>query len=305
MGHSHHHHHEPRRTYGTAFAIGVSLNLAFVVVEAVYGTVAHSMALVADACHNLGDVLGLALAWGAATLARRLPSSRRTYGLRGTTIMASLVNALVLLFVTGGIAWESFKRIFEPERVSGATVIVVALVGVLVNGASAVLFMSGRKRDLNVRSAFVHLASDAGLALGVAVSGVVMMVTDLRWLDPVVSIALSLLIFGTTLSILRASLNLALAAVPEGVDPERVKAFLLGRPGVAEVHDLHIWALSTTETALTAHLVMPDGPAAPRFNQDTAEALHHEFDIDHATIQVDCGEPVPCSLAVDRPAHSH
>ncbi len=295
MGHDHT--HEAPKTFGTAFAVGVGLNLTFVVGEAIYGTSSHSMALVADACHNLGDVLGLALAWGAGTLARRRPSKRRTYGFRGTTIMASLVNALVLLFVTGGIAWESVTRIFDPEVVASKTVIVVALVGVVVNGVSAVLFMSGRKGDLNVRSAFIHLASDAALALGVAVAGVVMLYTGWRWLDPVVSIVLSLLIFATTWSLMRASMNLALAGVPEGVDPDKVKEFLRARPGVVEVHDLHIWALSTTETALTAHLVMPQAAHTPSFNKDTAEELHHQFDIDHATIQVDAVEPVPCSLS--------
>lgn len=298
MGHDHDHSHAPPKTFQSAFAIGVGLNLAFVIIEVIYGTISHSMALVADASHNLGDVLGLALAWGAGALARRHPSKRRTYGFRGTTIMASLVNALVLMFVTGGIAWESVTRLFEPEKVAGKTVVAVALIGVAVNGSSALLFMSGRKGDLNVRSAFLHLASDAALALGVAVAGAVVLYTGWHWLDPAVSIALSLLIFGSTWSLLRASMNMALAAVPAGIDPDKVKAYLVGLPGVTEVHDLHIWAFSTTENALTAHLVMAEGSGHPGFLREVCEHIHHHFDIEHSTLQIEPeGAPTPCSLA--------
>jgi cobalt-zinc-cadmium efflux system protein len=306
MGHhSHDHHshadghdHAPPKSFSRAFAVGVTLNLVFVVVEVVYGSLSHSMALVADAAHNMGDVLGLGLAWGASALARRRPSKRLTYGLRGSTILASLANALLLLFVTGGIAWESVTRILQPENVAGRTVIVVSLVGVLINGTSALLFMAGRKGDLNVRSAFMHLASDAALALGVAVAGAVILFTGWRWLDPVVSIVLSLLIFWSTWSLLRASTSLALAAVPEGIDPDEVASYLRGLPGVKEVHDLHIWAMSTTDTALTAHLVMADTACHAGFLGDVCATLKKRFGIEHTTVQVEPEEaPTPCALA--------
>ena len=297
---SHHDHGGAPKSFGRAFAIGIGLNLSFVVVEVIYGILSHSMALVADAGHNLSDVLGLALAWGATHLAKRRPTKRRTYGFRSTTIVASLANAIVLLFVTGGIAWESVRRIFEPADVSGKTVIAVALFGVVVNAASAALFMSGRKGDLNVRGAFLHLASDAGLALGVALSGVVMMFTGWRWLDPVVSIVLAVVILGGTWGLLRASMNLVLDAVPDGIDPDNVKAYLAGLPGVVEVHDLHIWAMSTTDTALTAHLVMPGDSCHAGFLHDTGRSLKERFSIEHSTLQVEAPEaPNPCHLAPD------
>ena len=303
MGHDHAHgggHEHPHATsdFSRAFAIGITLNLGFVIVEVVYGVLAHSMALVADAGHNLGDVLGLALAWGAGVLTKRKPTKRRTYGFRGSTIMASLANAIVLLVVTGGIAWESVRRLFDPEPVAGKTVIVVALVGVVINAASAALFMSGRKGDLNIRSAFLHLASDAVLAFGVAVAGGVMLFTGWRWLDPVVSIVLSLVILASTWRLLSDSMNLVLDAVPEGIDPDEVKTYLLELPGVVEVHDLHIWAMSTTETALTAHLVIPTDSCHPKFLHDVCGELHTRFDIEHATLQVEAPEaPDPCRLA--------
>ncbi len=298
-GHGHAHSYDPARK-GRAFGIGISLNLGFVVVEATYGVLSHSMALFADAGHNLGDVLGLALAWGATILAQRKPSTRHTYGFRRTTILASIANPVVLLFVTGGIAWESVRRLFAPDAVAGVTVIVVALVGVLVNGVSAALFASGRKNDLNVRSAFQHLASDAALALGVAVAGGVMLVTGWRWVDPLVSIVLSLFILGSTWSLLKKSWHLVLDAVPEKIDPEAVRSYLAARAGVTEVHDLHIWAMSTTETALTAHLVMPGNSCKPSFLADVCKELRDRFGIDHATLQIDPEEaPVPCALAPD------
>lgn len=302
MGHDHDHgkqsHTHGPSKHGKAFAIGITLNLAFVIIETVYGILSHSMALVADAGHNLSDVLGLALSWGATLLAQRAPTKRRTYGFRSTTILASLTNAVVLLIVTGGIAWESLRRLADPEPVAGKTVIVVALVGVAVNGFSALLFMAGRKGDLNVRSAFLHLASDAGLALGVAIAGAIMIFTGWRWLDPVVSIALSLVILASTWSLLKSSFNLILNAVPEGIDPEKVSVYLAGLPHVMAVHDLHIWAMSTTENALTAHLVMPAGSCEPRFLGDVCKELHDHFGIEHATLQVEAPEaPDPCRLA--------
>jgi cobalt-zinc-cadmium efflux system protein len=271
-----------------------------VVVEVVYGVIAHSMALLADAGHNMGDVLGLGLAWGATALARLRPSKRRTFGFRRSTILASVTNALVLLFVTGGLTWESLRRLVSPEKPEGRTMIAVATLGAVLNAASALLFRAGRKRDLNLRAAFVHLASDAALALGVAAAGVVIVFTGWVWLDPAVSILLAATILVGTWSLMKQSMNLMLDAVPEGIDPDRVKAFLEALPGVVEVHDLHIWAMSTTETALTAHLVMPKSAPEPTFLASACRELHHAFDIDHATLQIDPADPEsPCALAPD------
>jgi cobalt-zinc-cadmium efflux system protein len=300
-GHDHDHRHgNGAANVGRAFLVGIALNLGFVVVEVVCGLLAHSMALLADAGHNLGDVLGLGLSWGATALARLKPSSRRTFGFRRSTIVASVANALILLFVTGGLTWESIRRLFEPERPHGVTMIAVALVGAFVNGVSALLFMRGREKDLNLRSAFLHLASDAALAVGVAVAGGVILLTGWLWVDPVVSIVLALTILAGTWSLMRKSLDLMLDAVPERIDPEAVRAFLGELPEVVEVHDLHIWALSTTETALTAHLVMPSATCSPTFLSDACRQLHDRFGIEHATLQIDPQEaPSPCSLASD------
>jgi cobalt-zinc-cadmium efflux system protein len=298
MGHEHE--HSSPKSFGRAFVIGIALNLSFVVVEVVYGVLAHSVALIADAAHNLGDVLGLGLSWGATALARVRPSKRRTFGFRRSTIVASVANALILLFVTGGLTWESIRRLLVPQQTEGRTMIAVALVGTVVNGASALLFLRGRDHDLNLRSAFLHLASDAALALGVAVAGAVILFTGWLWLDPAVSIALAGTIFVGTWSLTKQSMNLMLDAVPERIDPEEVKAFLGGLPGVVEVHDLHIWAMSTTETALMAHLVMPGNSCQPTFLAEACTKLHDKFDIDHATLQIDPEEaPVPCVLAPD------
>jgi cobalt-zinc-cadmium efflux system protein len=297
--HDHGHSHGVK-THGRAFAIGIALNLAFVIIEVVYGVLSHSVALLADAGHNFGDVLGLGLSWGATVLATLKPSARRTFGFRRSTIVASLANALILLFVTGGLTWESIRRLVSPEPAQGKTMIVVALVGVAVNGASALLFMRSGKRDLNLRSAFVHLASDALLALGVAVAGGGILLTGWLWLDPAVSIVLAVTILAGTWSLMRKSLNLMLDAVPEGIDPEQVKAFLASLAGVVEVHDLHIWAMSTTEIALTAHLVMPGSSVAPTFLAEACKELHERFDIDHTTLQLDPADaPAPCALAPD------
>lgn len=295
-GHGHDH---AKPGTGRAFVVGIALNLAFVVVEATFGVVSHSMALLADAGHNLSDVLGLALAWAAMFLARKKPSRRRTYGMRGTTILASLANALVLLFVTGGVAWESVRRFGSPGPVAGRTIIVVALIGVAINGASAALFLRDKDSDLNVKSAFMHLASDAALAFGVAVSGVVMLATSWWWLDPVVSIGLSVVILVGTWSLFRRSFHLALQGVPDHVDIDGVRTYLTNLPGVREVHDLHVWAVSTTEVALTAHLVVPYEGCRPSFLRDVAKHLHDEFSIEHATIQLEPPEQAPCVLAAE------
>jgi cobalt-zinc-cadmium efflux system protein len=301
MEHRHHHDdHAPVATRGRAFAIGIALNLAFVTVEVIYGILSHSVALLADAGHNFGDVLGLGLSWGATALATLKPSSRRTFGFRRTTIVASVANALILLFVTGGLTWESLRRLVSPEPAQGKTMIVVALIGAAINAASALLFMADSKSDLNLRSAFLHLASDAVLSLGVAITGAAILFTGWLWLDPAVSIALALTILAGTWSLMRKSMNLMLDGVPEGVDPEEVRGYLATLPDVIEVHDLHIWAMSTTETALTAHVVMPGTPRTPTFLADVCRDLHEKFDIDHATVQIDPHEaPAPCALASD------
>jgi cobalt-zinc-cadmium efflux system protein len=295
--HAHDHSHGPAE-YGRVFALGIALNLAFVVVEVVYGLVGHSVALLADAAHNVGDIVGLALSWGATALATLRPSTRRTFGFRRTTIIASVSNALVLLFMTGALTWESILRLMNPEPAHGKTMIVVALVGAVINAGSALLFMSAGKKDLNIRSAFLHLASDAVLALGVAIAGAVILATGWLWVDPAVSIVLALTILFGTWSLMRKSMNLMLDAVPEGIDPDEVKTFLEELPGVVEVHDLHIWAMSTTETALTAHLVMPHASHDPAFLAKVCHELHQDFDIDHSTLQIDPEEaPTRCALA--------
>jgi cobalt-zinc-cadmium efflux system protein len=291
------HDHGPRE-YGRAFAIGIALNLAFVVVEVVSGIVAHSVALLADAGHNVGDVVGLAMSWGATALASLKPSSRRTFGFRRTTIVASVTNALILLFMTGARTWESVRRLVSPAPTEGKIMIVVAFVGAVVNAGSALLFMERGHKDLNVRSAFLHLASDAVLAVGVAAAGAIILATGWLWLDPAVSIVLAMTILVGTWSLMRKSMNLMLDAVPEGIDPDQVRTFLEALPGVIEVHDLHIWAMSTTETALTAHLVMPHSSRDPAFLSTVCKNLHDEFDIDHSTLQIDPEEaPSPCALA--------
>jgi cobalt-zinc-cadmium efflux system protein len=297
--HQHHHHQHGAPRHDAAFAIGIVLNLSFVVIEAAYGSVAHSVALVADAAHNFGDVLGLMLAWGASVLARWKPSTRRTYGFRGTTILAALANAVLLLVAIGGVAWEAINRLIRPPAVvEGRTMLVVAGVGVVVNSVSALLFLRDRKNDANIRGAFLHLATDAAVSLGVVVAGAAIVRTGWVWLDPATSLAVSLVVLVGTWRLLKSSVDLALQAVPEQIDPSEVRAFLSSLPRVLEVHDLHIWAMSTTEIALTAHLVMPGNSCAPQFLHDVCKALHDRFHIGHATLQVDPEDaPVPCALA--------
>ena len=292
MGHAHTH---APANYGRAFAIGVTLNLAFVVLEVIYGRVSHSLALVADAGHNLSDVLGLVLAWGAMMLARRRPTPERTYGFRRSSILAALINAAVLLISVGAIAWEAIGRVSHPAAVAETTVIVVASVGILINTGTAVMFMSGRKRDLNIRGAFVHMATDAVIALGVVLTGVAMIETGWLWLDPVVSLVIVALIVYGTWGLLRDSLNLALDAVPEGIDMSDVKEYLAGLPTCVDVHDLHVWGMSTTEAALTAHLVMAQTICDDALLAKITDELHRKFGIKHTTLQVEFGDPTyPC-----------
>ncbi|HET7765283.1 MAG TPA: cation diffusion facilitator family transporter [Burkholderiales bacterium] len=296
-GHDHGHHHHAPRDFGVAFAIGIGLNFIFVVVEAVYGVLAHSMALLADAGHNLSDVLALALAWGASRLARREPSARFTYGLRSTSILAALVNAALLFLVTGGIAWESMQRLVEPEPVASKTVIWVALLGIVVNATSAVPFAKSGG-DLNVRAAFLHLAADAAVSLGVVVAALVTLSTGWLWLDPVMGLAIALVIIVGTWGLLKDSVTLALNAVPAHIDPDKVRAYLATLSGVSEVHDLHIWAMSTTETALTVHLVMPKGHPGDAFTAEICKELRERHHVHHATVQIETGAQ-PCELAPD------
>lgn len=275
--------------HGRAFALAIGLNLAFVVIEFAYGFIAHSTALMADAGHNLSDVLGLVLAWGAAMLARSAPTGRYTYGLRGSSILAALGNGLLLMVACGAIAWEAVQRVLEPAPVAGATVSIVAAIGVAVNGFSAWLFLAGSKGDLNIRGAYLHMAADAALSLGVVVSGLVIMASGWTWIDPLVSLAIVVVIVLGTWSLLRESLQLSMAAVPPGVDAAKVRDFLCRRPGVRDVHDLHIWALSTTETALTAHVVMPGGYPGDAVIDAMVDALCAQFALHHCTLQVEEG----------------
>jgi cobalt-zinc-cadmium efflux system protein len=288
-GHGHHHHPAPGTSHGRAFALAIGVNTLFVAIEFIFGFIANSTALMADAGHNLSDVLGLMLAWGAALLARSAPNGRYTYGLRSTSILAALANALLLMVACGAIAWEAVHRFSHPAPVAGITVSVVAAIGVAVNGFSAWLFMAGSKDDLNLRGAYLHMAADAAISLAVVVVGVAIMYTGWTWLDPVVSIAIVLVIVVGTWSLLRESLQMVLAAVPNNVDADAVNEFLEGRPGVSEVHDLHIWAMSTTETALTAHLVMPGGYPGDGTIDGIVEALRMDFAIHHCTLQVEQG----------------
>lgn len=294
------HHHSARRVAGSsrAFAIGIGLNLVFVVVEVVYGVLADSMALLADAGHNLSDVLALALAWAATVLSRREPSVRFTYGLGSTSILAALVNAALLFIITGGIAWESIVRLAAPGPVATAIVIWVALFGIVINGASAALFARGREHDINLRGAFLHMAADAAVSLGVVIAGITIAFTGWLWLDPLAGLAIAIVIIASTWSLLREATALALDAVPAHIDPAQVRAWLAQLAGVAEVHDLHIWGMSATETALTVHLVMPGGHPGDGFLARVCDELGDRFHVHHPTIQIETGAHA-CELAPD------
>ncbi len=285
-GHSHGHgHSHAPANFGRAFAIGITLNSAFVFIEAIYGFLSHSMALVADAGHNLSDVLGLAMAWGAAILAKRTPTRQHTYGLRRSSVLAAMFNAIFLLVSIGAIAWESIRRFFEPDAVAAWTVIWVSLIGIAINTGTALMFMSGRKDDLNIRGAFIHMAADAAVSAGVVLAGFAILYTGWSWIDPTVSLVIVAVILVGTWDLLKDSVNLALDAVPEGIDTQAIHDFLAGLPGVKNVHHLHVWGLSTTETALTVHLVLED----PRLNDEILKTIHHElledFKIAHTTVQ--------------------
>jgi cobalt-zinc-cadmium efflux system protein len=295
-GHGHHHHHHAPTDFGRAFAIGIALNAAYVIGEATYGVFANSLALLADAGHNAGDVVSLGLAWLAAWLSGKAPGGRYTYGLRSSSILAALANAVLLALITGAIAWEAVLRLMNPQPAAGMTMMAVAAVGIVINGATALMFAGGRDRDLNVRSAFQHMASDALVALGVVVTGAAILFTHWLWLDPMISLVISAVIVLGTWSLLREALALALAAVPAGVDRGGVASYLAGLPGVTDVHDLHIWGMSTTETALTAHLVRPGAGMDDALLAQVCAELKARFAIHHTTLQVESGA-APCELA--------
>lgn len=306
MAHSHHHHsHEHHVTNfnrafadseAGAYATATALNVGFVVVEALFGFLTSSLALLADAGHNLSDVLGLLLAWGASWLAQRPPSKRYTYGLRRSSILAALINSVVLLVAMGSITWEAIHRFTNPTSIPGTTIIGVALVGVAINTATALLFISGREQDLNIKGAFLHMAADALVSVGVVLAGIAIVTTGWLWFDPAISLIIVVVVVIGTWQLLKDALNLSLDAVPNHIEPAAVRTFLTELPGVAQVHDLHIWAMSTTETALTVHLVMPEGHPGDRFLAYVCQELHDHFGIEHSTIQIEIKDSEGCCI---------
>jgi cobalt-zinc-cadmium efflux system protein len=285
MSASHDHSHAPAN-FNAAFAIGIGLNIVFVAIEAFYGWKINSLALLADAGHNLSDVIGLVLAWGGALAGKLRPDVRHTYGWKRASILAAFINALLLLVAMGSLVWEALHRLQSPEPVEGVTIMVVAGIGIVVNTATALLFMRGREKDLNIRGAFLHMAADALVSVGVVIAGALALWFGWTWLDPVVSLLIAAVIVVGTWSLFRQSLHLLFDGVPENVDLLQVKALLESLPGVDRVHDLHVWAMGTSEIAMTAQLVMPDGSAGDAFLQNATEKLHDRFEIDHVTIQV-------------------
>ena len=297
--HAHAGHVHAPASFGKAFAIGICLNVAFVAIEALYGVLSNSLALLADAGHNLGDVVGLVIAWGAAVLGKKPPSSRFTYGLRGTSILAALFNGIVLMLAAGAIGWEAILRFGAPEPVAGNTVMLVAAIGIVINTATALLFMRGRKGDINIGGAFLHMAADAAVSAGVVIAGLAIRLTHWDWLDPVVSLAIVAVIVWSTWGLLREAVALSLNAAPAGTDTDEVEAHLASLPGVEAVHDLHIWSMSTTEVALTAHVQMPDPGDLDLFHESLAQELKDKFGIGHTTIQVEHGA-ISCALESDQ-----
>jgi cobalt-zinc-cadmium efflux system protein len=297
-GAGHAHVHAPK-DFGVAFAIGTALNLGFVIVEIVYGLLANSIALVADAGHNMGDVLGLVMAWVAMILARRAPSKTHTYGLRRGTILAALANAVLLLVTIGAIFVEGIRRLTHPSEVESVTIMVVAAIGIVVNGVTAWLFAAGRKGDINLRVAFMHMAGDALVSVGVVFAGAIILLTGWSWLDPLVSIAIAGMILVGTWGLLRDSVGMSLDAVPSGIEASQVTEFLKQQPGIMAIHDLHIWPMSTTETALTCHCLMPAGHPGDEFLVHLYQQLEKRFKIGHATIQVEVSPDIACALEPD------
>lgn len=299
--HSHNHKHDHGAiNYNSAFAIGIILNITFVIIEAGYGFFSNSLALLADAGHNLSDVLGLILAWIASWLGSKKPSERFTYGLGHSSILAALANAVFLLLAVGGICWESFNRLLNPEPTSSFIMVAVATVGIFINGMTAWLFRSGRKSDLNIRGAYLHMFADALVSAGVVLAGILMNYTNWLWLDPVVSLGIGIVIVAGTWGLLRDSFILALAAVPEGIEMEKIKQFLSKIEGASGFHDLHVWAMSTKESALTVHLKMPGGHPGDALLNEISNELRSTFKINHSTVQIEvCDTNKSCPLEPD------
>ena len=290
------HNHVPR-DFGPAFAWAIGLNTTYVIVEAGFGFFSGSLALLADAAHNLTDVGGLVLAWAAVALTRRPPTEKHTYGLGRTSILAALVNGVALMITVGALAWEAIGRLSAPVEVAGGTVLWVALLGIGINAGTAYLFMRGREHDINVDGAFLHMAADAAVSAGVVVSAIVIMTTGWLWADPLAGLLVSAVIAWSSFGLLKSAFHLSLDGVPEKISKTDVQAWLAKQPGVASIHDLHVWPLSTTTTALTVHLVMPDGCPGDAFLNSVAHELEHEFSIEHATLQIERGDGKECHLA--------
>lgn len=293
-GHSHEHGHangaghgHAPKDFGRAFLIGIVLNTAFVIIEAVYGWLSGSMALIADAGHNLSDVMALMLAWGASVAAKKPGNARFTYGYKSSTILAALANAGLLLVAIGAISFEAIQRLADPAPVEGTTMVIVAGIGIVINAGTAMLFMRGRKHDINIRGAFLHMAADALVSLGVVIAGIAILLSGALWIDPLVSLLIVAVIAWGTWGLLKDSVAMSLLGVPKGVSESRVRGYLVGLEGVSEIHELHIWPMSTTETALTAHLVMPDGHPGDAFLREIGHELEHNHRIGHATIQIE------------------
>lgn len=290
--HNHHDEHINKTDYNMAFFIGISLNLLFVGIETIFGFIANSMSLLADAGHNMSDVIGLLLAWSAFYLSRKKATAMRTYGLKKTTILAALFNAILLLIAAGGIAWESINRFFNPAEVSGNKVIMISAIGIVINTVTALLFLRGRKNDLNIQGAFLHMLADAAVSFGVLLSGIAIIFTNWLWIDPILSVIIAVIILLGTWNLLKDSLNLSLDAVPRGINLKQVALYLEGLPGIVSIHDLHIWAISTSETALTVHLVKPNTLDDDYFIKIAKHELHHRFSIEHVTLQLDRGSHI-------------
>ena len=284
--HSHGHSHAPA-DFGRAFAIGITLNLAFVVAETVFGFIANSMSLLADAGHNLSDVLGLVVAWAGASMAKRAASPRFTYGLKKAPILAALANSLFLLIAVGAIGAEAIRRLIHPSTTEGGMVMVVAAVGIIINGVTALMFARGRDHDINIRGAYLHMAADAAVSAGVLFAGLVIIWTGQRWVDPVMGLVVAVVILWSSIGLLKESVWMSLAGVPSGIDVDVVEGELAQLPGVETVHDLHVWPLSTTENALTAHLVVPGSESTDELLRAARKMLHDRFHIEHCTLQIE------------------
>jgi cobalt-zinc-cadmium efflux system protein len=306
--HSNHQHAAPSH-FGRAFIVAIALNTAFVITEFTYGFIANSTALMADAGHNLSDVLGLFLAWGATHLASKSPNQQYTYGLRSSSILAALANGMLLLVACGAIAWEAIHRFSNPSPVAGTLMMIIAAIGILVNAGSAWLFSKGSKDDLNIRGAYLHMMADAAVSLGVVVAGGIILITDWNWLDPLISLLIVAVIVASTWGLLRDSTQLALSAVPKNVDLAAVETYLRNLKGVTDIHDLHIWGMSTTDTALTVHLVLPSGYPGDFFMDAIMHTLKEKYAINHCTLQVEQGTTHhDCALHSShsqRPDHAH